>query len=118
MTFGCSRFFVRGQNTMRAPIIAALIASFIPAAVLAQGQTQTQTQTQTQAKSYSTASTIGELMADPAAKAVLAKHFPMALDGGPDKEMTLKELHDNAPSLLTEKIMADIDADLAKLPKK
>ncbi len=57
----------------------------------------------------------------PAAKAVLEKHIP-ALVSNPQIEMarsmTLKQIQGFAGDALTDAKLADIDADLAKLPAK
>jgi para-nitrobenzyl esterase len=71
---------------------------------------------------YSTAvTTIGTLLGDPAAKAVLTKHIPTIV-GNADIEqaasMTLKEVQQYAADQLTDKVLADIDVDLGKLPAK
>lgn len=78
----------------------------------------------------STTTTLGTLMADPQAKAVLVKHVPMfnqnadqgAGQGGIQEQasgMTLKELADVTKNytgeMLSDKVLAGIDADLAKL---
>ena len=81
---------------------------------------------------YSTTkTTIGKLMADPQAKAVLIKHIPMLAGNGQEdgpggniqdqaSEMTLKELADATKAytgeMFSDKVLAAIDADLAKLP--
>jgi hypothetical protein len=72
---------------------------------------------------YTTAhTTIEVLFADPAAKAVVAKFIPtlMAKEWINDvNDMTLEQLLLWAPELVNEKVLADIDGDLAKLaPKK
>lgn len=80
---------------------------------------------------YSSATTnLGTLMADPQAKAVLVKHVPMfnqnndqgAGQGGIQEQaagMTIKELADVTKNytgeMLSDKVLAAIDADLAKL---
>jgi para-nitrobenzyl esterase len=76
---------------------------------------------------YSTAKTqLGTLLEDPAAKAVLQKHVPKLVDGGGQNMdqasgMTLRELQAAlkayAPDLLTDKVLQDIDTDLAALPQ-
>ena len=75
---------------------------------------------------YSTAKTqLGTLLEDPAAKAVLQKHIPKLVDGGQNMDqasgMTLRELQaalkTYAPDLLTDKVLQDIDTDLAALPQ-
>jgi para-nitrobenzyl esterase len=68
------------------------------------------------------ATTIGTLLDDPAAKAVLVKHLPeMAKSDQIDmaREMTLKDIQQYAPDMVTDKVLAEVDADLATLkPKK
>lgn len=75
-----------------------------------------------QAATYSTATTeIGALLDDPAAKAVLDKHVPgMTTNEQVDmaRSMTLKDVQQYSPEALTDKVLADIDADLAKLKAK
>jgi hypothetical protein len=71
---------------------------------------------------YSTSATnVGTLLGDPAAKAVLAKHIPNIINS-PNIEqgaaMTLKDMQQYSPDQLSDKILADIDVDLAKLPVK
>jgi len=70
--------------------------------------------------SYSTAETkIGILLADPAAKAVLDKHFPgISADAriGMAKGMTLRAVQKFAPDVFTIAALDAADADLAPLP--
>ena len=74
------------------------------------------------ASAYSTATTdIGTLLDDPAAKAVLVKHLPeIASSEQVDmvRSMTLKDVQGFAPDKVTDQALADIDAELAKLPPK
>ena len=96
----------RGTN-MKKLMIAAAMFAMAPMPAFAQAAT------------YSTESTeIGTLLDDPAAKAVLDKHVP-ALSGSDQidmaRAMTLKAVQQYAPDDLTDKQLADIDADLAKL---
>lgn len=66
---------------------------------------------------FNTASSkINELIANPQAKAVLEKHLPQVL-GAADQigDQTLKGLQNMAPDRLPDKLLADIDADLAKI---
>jgi len=69
---------------------------------------------------YSTDNTtIGEIMADPAAKAVVDKHVPGMLANDQiemAKNMTLKQIQQYSPDNLSDKTLADIDAEFAKLP--
>ncbi len=96
---------------MRAFIIAAtLAASLASASALAQAAT------------YTTAATeIGTLLDDPAAKAVLDKYIP-GFSAGANVEMaramTLKSVQEFRPEMFTDKLLADIDAELAKLAAK
>ncbi|MBW8755737.1 MAG: hypothetical protein JF595_16635 [Sphingomonadales bacterium] len=74
------------------------------------------------AKPYSTAeSTVGELLDDPAAKAVLVKYVPaLATSAQIDmaRGLTLKALQGYAGDMLTDETLGKIDYDLAKLPPK
>lgn len=69
---------------------------------------------------YSTSSTeIGTLLDDPAAKAVVEKHIPgMTTNEQVDmaRGMTLKDIQQYSPDAVTDKVLAETDADLAKLP--
>ncbi|MCW1402674.1 hypothetical protein OKA06_10140 [Novosphingobium sp. MW5] len=71
---------------------------------------------------YTTAdTTIGTLVDDAAAKAVLEKHMP-GFSANPQLEMakgmTLKQIQGFAPDMIKDEVLAKIDADLAKLPAK
>lgn len=80
------------------------------------------------AKLSTTATKLSVLMGDSAARAILIKHIPpiAEVESAPNKDqlagMTLKELKDASGALgeevFTDKVMAAIDADLAKLPPK
>jgi cytochrome P450 len=78
-------------------------------------------QTQTAAATrYSTADTkIGSLLADPAARAVLDKHFP-GVSGdkriGMAKGMTLRAVQKFAPDKFTTELLDAADVELASLP--
>lgn len=68
---------------------------------------------------YSTHSKIGVLLGDPAAKAVLDKHFPGVSSDkriGMAKTMTLRAIQKFAPEQFSDAAMDAADADLAKLP--
>jgi para-nitrobenzyl esterase len=71
---------------------------------------------------YSTANTtIGDLLDDPAAKAIVFKYLPdMAKSDQIDmaRGMTLKDTQQYAPDMVSDATLAKIDADLAKLPPK
>lgn len=71
---------------------------------------------------YSTACTdIGTLLADPAAKAVVARYIP---DFATDPQvsmasaMTLRKIAPMSPEPISDETLAKIDAGLAKLPAK
>jgi acetyl esterase/lipase len=71
---------------------------------------------------YSTATTsIGTLLDDPAAKAILVRRIP-ELATSPQIEqargMTLKEAQQYAPDKVSDQTLANIDAELARLPPK
>jgi para-nitrobenzyl esterase len=71
---------------------------------------------------YSTANTpLGDILDNPAAKAILDKHAP-SISQGPQVDlargMTLASLQTYAPDVLGDKVLAAIDADFAKLPAK
>jgi hypothetical protein len=86
-------------------LIAALVA-LTPVAAMAQAPAK-----------YTTAdTTIGELLADPAAKAVLEKHLPQIAQAGDQAGgFTLKAIQQYAGDMVSDKVLADIDADLAKI---
>jgi hypothetical protein len=104
---------MRGSNITRALIVASLLAfsSFAFAPAFAAPP----------AGHYSTAETdIGTLLDDPAAKAVINQHVPGfssrdRIDMA--RSMTLKALQPYDPTF-TDKLLAEIDVDLAKLPVK
>lgn len=71
---------------------------------------------------YSSSTTeIGKLLDDPAAKAILEKHVPgMTTNDQVDmaRAMTLKDIQQYSPDQITDKVLTEIDADLAKLKAK
>ena len=91
---------------MRSLFLATMLAVTAPVAVYAQA-----------APKFSTAtSTINDLLANPEAKAVLVKHMPQIIDAaGQIGGQTLKGLQAMAPDRLTDKLLADVDADLVKI---
>lgn len=68
-----------------------------------------------------TDTTIGTLLDDPAAKAIVDKHMP-GFSSNPQvamaKAMTFKQIQQYAPDQMSDATLAKIDADLAKLPVK
>lgn len=99
---------------MRSSIFSAAIAAALLAApALAQTSPQTR---------YSTATTrIGTLLADPAARAVIARRFPLLLQSKPvtsgmANRMTLRSLKRFKPAVFTDAALAAADADFAAMP--
>lgn len=73
------------------------------------------------AAAYSTASTdIGTLLDNPQTRAVLDKHLP-SFAGNPQiamaRAMTLRQIQSFASDMLTDEVLARIDADLAAIAK-
>lgn len=69
----------------------------------------------------SSGTTIGDLLDNPQAKAVLAKDLPEIVSSDQvdmARGMTLKDIQQYAPDQITDAKLAQIDADLAKLPAK
>ena len=102
---------------MRTIILAAAAILSVPTIAAAQSTPAT-----TAAAHYSTAATnIGDLLDDPAAKAVLDKYIPgMTTNEQIDmaRAMTLKDIQQYSPDKITDKVLADIDAEFAKMPAK
>lgn len=71
---------------------------------------------------YTTSATeIGALLDDPAARALLDKYIPgMTSDDQVDmgRGMTLKDIQQYSPDEITDKVLANLDAEFAKIPAK
>ncbi|MDC7693513.1 hypothetical protein PQU94_04360 [Asticcacaulis sp. DXS10W] len=70
---------------------------------------------------YSADSSVGDLLDNPEAKAVLVKHIPELKDNDQiemARPMALKALQDFAPETFTDEKLKAISADLAKVPCK
>ncbi len=73
---------------------------------------------------FTTARTpIGTLLADPAARAVLARRFPLLLQSkavmsGRANRFTLRTLKRAKPAVFTDSALAATDADFAALPRR
>lgn len=96
-------------------VSAALLAAPIALAVPAPAQTAAAPATLS-----TESSTIGDLMDNPAAKAILVKHLPDVVAGDQidmAKGMTLRDIQQYAADVITAEKLAAIDADLAKLGK-
>ena len=103
---------------LRTAAIAVLLASATAAAPAFAADAPAATP----AKGYSTTdSSIGTLVDDPAAKAILDKYMP-GFSGNPQLEMargmTLRQIQQFAPDQIKDELLAQIDIDLAKLPAK
>ena len=66
---------------------------------------------------------LGTLLADPAAKAIVEKKFPLlaessAVASGMANGMTLIQLQKFKPEIFTDAALKDADAEFAKLPAK
>ena len=99
------------------PILMAATLILTPAVAMAQSPPSA-----AMAGAYSTgSSTIGDILADPAAKAVVEKYIPGMLSNDQiemAKDMTLKQIQQYSPDTVTDANLAKIDADFAKLPAK
>lgn len=106
---------------MRLVVLASSLALALTAtAAFAQsGQTASPAAAATSGH-YNTSDTeIGTLLDDPAAKAILVKHLPEIATSDQiemARGMTLKQTQQFAPDKVSDKALADIDAELAKLP--
>jgi hypothetical protein len=102
---------------MKPMLIALVAATLLGAPALAQAPTAPAA---TAAKFSVQISTLGQLLADPAAKAILAKDFPEIvnhpqLDQGLD--LTLPEVVQYLPDVVTPEKMAAMDVELKALPQ-
>jgi hypothetical protein len=105
---------------MRAYIVAAaLVAALNVTSAVAQ---TTATPAPATPAQYSSSQTkIGTLLDDPAARAVLDKYLPSVSHGDQidmARSLTLKDIQQYAPDVITDQILAQVDAELAKLPVK
>jgi cytochrome P450 len=111
-------FIIRGLANLNLKLTPA--QGFVP--VVADTAPRTKTHPAAAAKVYSTAATrIGDLLADPAAKAALDKHLPgVSADEriAIAKTMTLRAVQAFAPDRFTNAALDALDADLAKLVPK
>ena len=105
-------------------IVLAAAMALTPAAALAQTAPAAPkpAASAATAAAYSTSSTeIGTLLDDPAARALLDKHVPgMTTNEQVDmaRAMTMKDIQQYSPDKITDKVLADLDADFAKLAAK
>jgi len=71
------------------------------------------------AEKLSSDSTVADLLDNPAAKEILIKHIPALKDNDQidqARPMTLRSLQAYAPDTFTDKVFAELDADLATIP--
>ena len=96
------------------------IASLLTATLVAGLLYGTATLAQTSGGSWThDTATIGELMANPAANAILVKNFPDITKAPPEaRDFTLAEVRQFAPQLYTAAKLAALDADLRTLPPR
>lgn len=95
-----------GAMAQTAPAAAAASSSSIAAPTCA-------------AEKLSSDSLVGDLLDNPAAKAILIKDVPALKDNDQIEQarpMTLRGLQAYAPDTFTDKVYAQLDADLATIP--
>jgi hypothetical protein len=101
-----SRHFLAAAALAIAAVAAPAFAADAPASAKA-------------AKFNTADSTIGDLLDNPAAKAVLEKHLPQIVSN-PQMSMvralTLKQIQGYAGDAVSDEALAKVDADLAKIP--
>ena len=107
---------VLGATLIAAP---AALAQSTPAPAA----TPTATATATAAPGHytTTDTTLGTLLDDPAAKAVLVKHIPDIVNNPQvdrARVITLKQMQTYVPDSVPDAVLAKIDADLAALPAR
>jgi hypothetical protein len=104
-----------------APAVCSAQASAAPTAATASVDPATLPGAAQAAKFKTEETTIGDILDNPAAKAVVAKHLPemMANDQVQmARGMSLKAVQQYSADTVTDKVLADIDADFAKLAAK
>ncbi|SNS30544.1 hypothetical protein SAMN06295912_10456 [Sphingomonas laterariae] len=100
--------------------LIAASAALITAPIMVVMPAQAQAQAAAPAALSTAATTIGDLLDNPAAKAVLVKHIPEVVAGDQiemARGMTLVDIQQYAADVITDAKLAAIDADLAKLGK-
>ena len=109
---------------MRRPLLAAALvsAALVFAPAIADAQATAPATPAAPAPAYSTATTdLGTLLDNPATRAVLDKTLP-GVSTNPQVDMargmTLKQIQQFAPDKLTDAMLANVDAELAKIPAK
>ncbi|MBB6255372.1 hypothetical protein [Nitrospirillum iridis] len=104
-----------------APLAIAVAAASLSNAAFAQS-TAPATATHAAPAHYSTTETeIGKLLDDPAARALLDKYIPgMTASDQIDmaRAMTLKDIQQYSPDQVNDKVLAQLDAEFAKIQAK
>ncbi len=107
---------------MKALILTASVVAFALSPMLANAQAASGSVSSSSAATpyYSTDETpLGDLLDNPATKAVLEKHIPQVINNDQIDQargMTLKAIQQYAAEVLTDKVLAEIDADLKNIP--
>jgi len=106
---------------MKAILIATvMLAATVPAVAGAQTTAESSSSSSSQAAPYySTASTVGDLLDNPATKAVLAKYLPQVVASdqiNQARALPLAALQQYRPDIFTNDVLAKINADLANVP--
>jgi hypothetical protein len=105
-------------------MLTSLVAAVVPVAAHAAAPAVAAPASATPAAptGYTTTDTsVGDLLDDPAAKAVLTKYLPQMVSSPQidmARGMTLRQMQPYAADMVTDDVLAKIDADLAKLPAK
>lgn len=99
----------------------AVVVAVAMLALSGVSQAQAATTAHPPVPSYSTADTpIGDLLDDPAARAIVEKYLPEVVHGDQidmARGMSLVAIQPYAPETITDEVLKKIDAELAKLPK-
>ncbi len=106
---------------MKKLIALAFVAGLGAMPMLSHAQTTQAASSSSAAAPYYTVedSTIGDLLDNPATKAVLAKYLPEMVASDQISQasgMTLKAIQQYAPDKITDEVLGKIDAELAKIP--
>lgn len=101
--------------------IAGLAAVTVPALALAQTATATaSSSSSSQATPYYTIdSTVGDLLDNPATKAIFAKYLPQVVASdqiNQARALPLSALKQYRPEIFTDEVLAKINSDLASVP--
>ncbi len=108
---------------MKALVIAAsLITALVPALALGQtaaGSASSAAASSQSAPYYTIDSTVGDLLDNPATKAIFAKYLPQVVASdqiNQARALPLSALKQYRPEIFTDDVLAKINADLATVP--